>query len=112
LRQKLAVHSELCNQDQGQNAQIERTERSILKLYKNLRESTGLAASHKVQSDLSQSIISDLSEASNSTTGGHEKFYARWESILYRPDDYPCYINARASWMIPQGESDANLQMM
>jgi hypothetical protein len=95
------VLNELCESCERSDESVQSTERNILKIYKKIRDEQGLAASKKVSSDLSQSMMSDLSEASNCSSSGHEKFYARWEPMLYRPDDHPCYLNQRASWMLP-----------
>ena len=84
---------ELCENQDREDTLLQLTERNVLKIYKKIRDEQSLAASKKVSSDLSQSMISDLSEASNYSSNGHEKFYARWEPMLYRPDDHPCYLN-------------------
>ena len=93
--------NELCESCERSDESVQSTERNILKIYKKIRDEQGLAASKKVSSDLSQSMMSDLSEASNCSSSGHEKFYARWEPMLYRPDDHPCYLYQKASWMLP-----------
>ena len=85
--------NELCENQDREDTLLQLTERNVLKIYKKIRDEQSLAASKKVSSDLSQSMISDLSEASNYFSNGHEKFYARWEPMLYRPDDHPCYLN-------------------
>ena len=52
------------------------------------------------------SMISDLSELQEST----DDFYGRMKKFLYSDIDCPSYLDGKASWMLPQ--SDSNLQLI